>query len=62
MVGLEALRKSDLFEGLDDSELKEIAKMAQDGASKRGRLVDVGGDFGDSLTHHGSWWGAEPPV
>ena len=36
MVGLEALRKSDLFEGLSDDELAAIAKMA------RVELYDVG--------------------
>jgi CRP-like cAMP-binding protein len=30
MVGLEALRKSDLFEGLSDDELAAIAKMARE--------------------------------
>jgi len=36
MVGLEALRKSDLFEGLSDDELAAIAKMARD------EIYDVG--------------------
>ena len=36
MVGLEALRKSDLFEGLSDDELAAIAKMARE------EMYDVG--------------------
>jgi CRP-like cAMP-binding protein len=39
MIGLEALRKSDLFEGLSDDELAVIAKMAREEVYEAGALI-----------------------
>lgn len=39
MVGLEALRKSDLFEGLSDDELAAIAKMAREETYQVGATI-----------------------
>jgi CRP/FNR family cyclic AMP-dependent transcriptional regulator len=39
MVGLEALRKSDLFEGLSDDELAAIAKMAREETYDVGTII-----------------------
>ena len=39
MVGLEALRKSDLFEGLSDDELAAIAKMAREEVYDTGATI-----------------------
>jgi CRP/FNR family cyclic AMP-dependent transcriptional regulator len=39
MVGLEALRKSDLFEGLSDDELAAIAKMAREETYSVGAII-----------------------
>ena len=39
MVGLEALRKSDLFEGLSDDELAAIAKMAREETYDTGATI-----------------------
>ncbi len=39
MVGLEALRKSDLFEGLSDDELAAIAKMAREETYDVGAII-----------------------
>ena len=39
MVGLEALRRSDLFEGLSDDELAAIAKMAREETYDVGTII-----------------------
>ena len=39
MVGLEALRKSDLFEGLSDEELLLIAKLAREETYEAGAVI-----------------------
>jgi CRP-like cAMP-binding protein len=49
MVGLEALRKSDLFEGLSDDELAAIAKMAREEAYEVGRIIFKENDVAKDL-------------
>jgi len=44
MIGLEALRKSDLFEGLGDDELIAIAKLAREVTCEAGEIIFREGD------------------
>ena len=52
MVGLEALRKSDLFEGLSDDELAAIAKMAREETYEVGRIIFKENDVREGPLHH----------
>ena len=49
MVGLEALRKSDLFEGLSDDELAAIAKMSREETYEVGAIVFREGEVAKNL-------------
>jgi len=49
MIGLEALRKSDLFEGLSDDELAAIAKMAHEETYEVGAIIFRENDVAKNL-------------
>lgn len=49
MVGLEALRKNDLFEGLSDDELVAIAKIAREETHEAGTIIFRENDSAENL-------------